>query len=269
MHSKPSLLRSLLRSRLIFQTATLFNSMRRGTGQTRRAAAVPASHAVLVLFAFVYVANAGPTVTTGGAGSIGTTTATLNGSVNPNGQPTMAYFEWGPTTSYGNADPNPYFNVGYGTTKLGVSLPVGGLSPNSTYHFHIVALWTSAPYTLYDGGDQTFTTSPLAPTVSTSPTTGITAYSATLNGTVNPNGATTIAYFEWGLSTAYDQLTQQINEGSGQTTVIISATLTTLNPNTTYHYACVAHNTGGINAGADETFTTGSLAPTWIRREHP
>jgi hypothetical protein len=42
-----------------------------------------------------------PTVFTGGATLIGSTVATINGSVNPNGGFTTRFFQWGPTAAYG------------------------------------------------------------------------------------------------------------------------------------------------------------------------
>src|SRR5205814_8890424 len=46
-----------------------------------------------------------PSVTTGSATAIGRTSATLNGTANPNGSATTANFEYGLTTSYGNTTP--------------------------------------------------------------------------------------------------------------------------------------------------------------------
>ena len=47
-------------------------------------------------------AQAKPTVTTQAAGSVVATTATLNGTVNPNGSATSYHFDYGTTTSYGS-----------------------------------------------------------------------------------------------------------------------------------------------------------------------
>ena len=54
-----------------------------------------------------------PTVATGAASSITTTSAQLNGSVNPNGSATTYYFEYGLTTAYGAA--TPVQNAGSGS----------------------------------------------------------------------------------------------------------------------------------------------------------
>src|SRR5262245_57839344 len=46
-----------------------------------------------------------PTVTTLAPTSVTATNARLNGSVNPNGAATAAYFQYGLTTNYGNVSP--------------------------------------------------------------------------------------------------------------------------------------------------------------------
>jgi hypothetical protein len=45
------------------------------------------------------------------------------------------------------------------------------------------------------------------PAVTTNPATNVTAFSATLNGSVNPRGATTMVYFQYGLTTSYGSTT--------------------------------------------------------------
>ena len=188
------------------------------------------NHTINVTFTSV---GSKPVALTGSASSIGTTTATLNGSVNPNGSATTDYFEWGTSTAYGNTAPNPPFNGGSGTTKIGVSAELSGLSPNVTYHFQLVAN-NSAGATF--GGDQTFTTAAngLAPTVVTGSGSSIGTTTATLSGSVNPNGSATTDYFEWGTSTAYGNTAPNppFNSGSGTTKIGVSAELGGLSPNT-------------------------------------
>jgi hypothetical protein len=95
-----------------------------------------------------------------------------------------------------------------------------------------------------------------APTVSTSPADQITTTSARMNGTVNPNGADTTVYFQYGLTTAYGNNTATADFGSGTTTLNISSSLSGLTPNTTYHYQFVAYNSAGTRYGGDVPFTT-------------
>jgi phosphodiesterase/alkaline phosphatase D-like protein len=95
--------------------------------------------------------------------------------------------------------------------------------------------------------------------VSTNSATNVTSSSATLNGTVNPNGRTTSVHFEYGLTTSYGFSTATHNY-NGTTTQNVSANITGLSPNTTYHFRLVATNGGGTRYGGDRTFRT--LTPT-------
>ena len=91
--------------------------------------------------------------------------------------------------------------------------------------------------------------------------TNVTATSATLNGTVNPNGSSTTVYFQYGTSTAYgSQTANQVLTGS--TSQSVMANVSGLTTGTTYHYRIVATNAGGTSTGNDVTFTTAAPTPT-------
>jgi len=95
------------------------------------------------------------------------------------------------------------------------------------------------------------------PTVTTNPATGLTVNTATLNGTVNPNGSLTTAWFEYSLTAAYGNTTSvTLSPNNGTGAQAVSATITGLNPGTTYHCRLVATSTAGGTNGADQTFTT-------------
>src|SRR5260370_40764507 len=64
-----------------------------------------------------------PVVTTNPATNIASFSATLNGSLNPNGLPTTVYFEYGPTTSYGFPPP---FRHQHGNPLRNISANIGG-----------------------------------------------------------------------------------------------------------------------------------------------
>jgi hypothetical protein len=94
-----------------------------------------------------------PTVTNNSPSDVGQSEATLSGTVNPNGQATTYFFEYGTTTAYGTQT-SPA-SVGSGTTPVGVHQTIVGLTPNTTYHYRLVA--TSSAGTT-NGTDQTVTT---------------------------------------------------------------------------------------------------------------
>jgi hypothetical protein len=93
-----------------------------------------------------------PVVITNPATNVTSSSATLNGSVDPHGLTTSVHFQYGTTTSYGLTTAN---QTKTGNTYQNVAASISGLSANITYHFRIVA--TNSVGTRY-GGDRTFTT---------------------------------------------------------------------------------------------------------------
>ena len=94
-----------------------------------------------------------PIATTGLATSVNTAGAVLNASVNPNYGATTYSFDWGTTTSYGSKTTQRALAIG--GTAVAVSETLATLTPNSSYHFRIVAV-NSAGTT--NGADQLFST---------------------------------------------------------------------------------------------------------------
>jgi hypothetical protein len=98
-----------------------------------------------------------------------------------------------------------------------------------------------------------------SPSVATQPATAVSLTGATLNGTVNPAGDATNYHFEYGTTTAYGTSTAVQSAGSDAVAHAESATITGLQPGTTYHYRLVASNSTGTSAGPDVTVTTAPL----------
>jgi hypothetical protein len=96
-----------------------------------------------------------------------------------------------------------------------------------------------------------------APTVSTGVTSAVSATTAILNGSINPNGMSTSFFFEWGTSIGYGNSTQLDSVGAVNSTTSVSASIGNLSPNTLYHYRLVASNSSsGLIRGMDNSFTT-------------
>jgi hypothetical protein len=72
------------------------------------------------------------------ATSVGTTTATLNAIVNPNGTTSTAQFKYGPTTSYGT---NVAFTLDgdHDVVPQNMTTTLTGLTPGTTYHYRATA----------------------------------------------------------------------------------------------------------------------------------
>lgn len=211
-------------------------------------------------FTFTTLAVA-PTVVTDAATAISGTGATLNGTVNANNSSTAATFEYGLTIAYGSTVTATPATV-TGTSGTSVAYILSGLTPNTTYHFRAIGVNVGGTT---NGSDLTFTTSTILPTVVTDAATLITATSATLNGTVNANNASTAVTFEYGTTIAYGNVvTATPATVTGVTGTTVSYALSGLEPNTTYHFRAVGVNAAGTQNGSDLTFVTTALAPTVV-----
>jgi hypothetical protein len=79
---------------------------------------------------------------------------------------------------------------------------------------------------------------------------------AVLNGRVNPKQAETTYFFQYGTTSLFGVNTASTAAGSGNAGVRVSAAISALAPNTTYHYRLVAMNSKGITRGKRRTFKT-------------
>jgi hypothetical protein len=94
------------------------------------------------------------------------------------------------------------------------------------------------------------------PSVSTSGAGSITSSSASLGGSLNPNGRSTTYYFQYGRTTSYGSTTESRTVRSGAGTATVAANLSHLTSGATYHYRLEARNAAGVAFGSDRTFTT-------------
>ncbi|HME02535.1 MAG TPA: hypothetical protein VKG38_05830, partial [Solirubrobacteraceae bacterium] len=200
-----------------------------------------------------------PTVETLPATAVSHSGATLNGSVNPDGAPVEeCRFEYGTTQSYGKTAACTV--AGAGTTPVPVAVPVAALQANTEYHFRLTARNAGG---LAFGADQSFKTRPFPPTVQTLPATAVARTEATLNGSVNPNGAPVEeCRFEYGTTQSYGKTAACTVAGAGSTPVPVAVPVVELQPNTEYHFRLTARNAGGPGVGTDRTLRTLPTAPT-------
>jgi len=188
--------------------------------------------------------------------------ATLNGSINPDGLPVEeCLFEWGRdeggephydhSTECSALPPN-------GTSSQPVSADISGLVPDGTvYHYRLVASNENGKEV---SGAASFET---AETIATEPPTAVTPATATLGGTIRPEGRQyEKCTFEYGLNSSagfdheadcepsaaelpLDFLAQPVHLG-----------LTGLRPNTTYKFRLTAKTAEGEFSGRTLTFST-------------
>jgi hypothetical protein len=184
--------------------------------------------------------------------------ATLNGTVNAYGLPTIVTFEYGSTTNY-DSTVTAYQIPVSGDSIINVRAKISGLTLCMPYHFRVRAensLWTN-----FYSSDKTFTVGQ-APDVYTVNATNVSPIDATLNGMVNANGLPATVTFEYGPTTSYgNTLTANPGTVKGAATTNVSADLTGLTKGTSYHYRLKAEKSCGTVYGRDVEFTTLSQAP--------
>lgn len=187
------------------------------------------------------------------------TEATLNGSIDPEGNIVEYHFEYeGPgvtgkqSTSTGTLSAADF-------TNHSVSASVMGLMPGMTYRFLLVATYGSGE-PVAGATTQTFTTrAATAPTATTLAAEGLKETEATLKGTVNTGGEATEYFFEYGADAHYGQKTEKATLSASGGNRGVSATLKGLTPGAEYHFRLVVENKQGPGEGLDRSFKT--LAP--------
>lgn len=201
----------------------------------------------------VAVAASSPTVATGAATNIGNTAATLNATVNPNGNQTGYSFQYGVTTAYGLSTNS--HSAGHGTKPVTVAAAISGLTPGTVYHYRISAL-NKAGGSI--GVDRTFkTTGAPPPTPITGSPVSVGKTMATITGSVTTNGAATSWVVQYGLTTAYGVETFAQTLPPSAAAVPVSVQLTGLASATLFHYRVVAfHGSQASGTGNDGTFFT-------------
>jgi hypothetical protein len=193
-----------------------------------------------------------PDVTTDLATVTGDTSVSLKGTVNPDGIPLEeCFFKFGLTGAYGQTVPCAETPTEIGTSQKAVHADIGGLQPETLYHYLLVA---KNENDTVEGKDRTVKT-PSKP--------GVEAWAvdvgfaeATLKATVNPESSPTTYRLEWGTDATYGQGTAEIPVGSDQVPHEFSHPLEGLEPGLAYHYRMVATNGIGVTGTPDLTFHT-------------
>ena len=210
-----------------------------------------------------------PVAATGAPANVTSNTATLVGAVNPNGVPATVYFEYGLTTAYGQSTPVQRIPAGFDT--VGVQAPNLPLIANAAYHYRLVASNSAGTafgndvlFQVREGGGSGSGAPTAAPEATTEDAIAIGTESAILQGSVNPNGGTTLVRFEYGLTPAYGASTAAQGAGNGDSPAAVAIPVQGLLPATTYHFRISASNSLGETVGGDGTFTTDAPPPTAV-----
>jgi hypothetical protein len=196
-----------------------------------------------------------PDVVTGEASSVAMESATVSGTVNPDGVAvTECKVEYGLTSSYGQSQAcaQSPAEIGAGPSPVPVEAQLANLSGGSVYHYRLVAVNANGASR---GADQTLKTS--GPSISAEAVSNALFTEADVTARINPNAESTTFHVEYGPSSSYGASTPESAPiGSDNSEHVVSTRITGLTPGTTYHFRFVATNSAGSTRGADATFAT-------------
>ena len=194
-----------------------------------------------------------PSASTVAATDVTAFSAILNGTINAHDGSSTVTFEYGLDDSYGTtvtADESPVT----GSSDEQVSYQLTDLTANTTYHYRVVGVNDGGTV---NGSDLTFTTLSQAPIANSTAASDLEPNAATLNGTVNANDLSTAVTFEYGLTDSYGTtVTAEESPVTGTSDTEVSAPISGLDPNKTYHYRVVGQNSEATTNGVDIAFTT-------------
>jgi hypothetical protein len=206
-----------------------------------------------------------PEVSTGEATGIAAESATFNGEVTPapGEEVTTCFFEYGPTTKYGEQvecepTPHPFYDE---PTMVSASVK---LEAGKTYHFRIKATDAKGETHSLDEDFETPSAIPVAPLVSDE-AANPSVTSATVRAQIAPSGSETSCHAQYveeaqfklsGYGHASSAPCSGAALGEGYSAQRALAQLSGLRSDTTYHYRFVATNATGTSTGEDRTFAT-------------
>ncbi len=206
---------------------------------------------------------AAPQIIEASATSITETTAKIDITINPGGADTEYRVEYGPSESYG--EHTEFVDIGSASTPQEAEVPLAGLEAERNYHFDVVAKNSVAPGGVHSE-DRQFTTEPEGgspegpqpgpPLVSEVKLAATTPTSATIEFSIDPDGADTEYVIKYGPGSPPTQETSPVDIGATPGLQHITRTLTGLEPGKTYSFEVLASNSQAKGAGGGGQFTT-------------
>jgi len=214
---------------------------------------------------FTVTKTIAPSVTTSPAGSITSSSAILNSTINPNGSSTNITYLWGTTVSVACASQANSLAGPTGLTGISnlsgatTQATLSGRNPSTTYYFCAAA--TNGIGTTY-GTVTSFITLAAVPTVTTPTKTSITSTSATLGGNVTSDGGSAVTGRGVCVGLSANPAIGGNCFSTTGTTGVFTLSATPLTQSTLYNYRAYAVNSAGNSYSANDTFTTSSSLAT-------
>jgi hypothetical protein len=202
-------------------------------------------------------------LTTAPATTIADHSATLNGTINPEGtEVEECTFEFGVGSSLTNTVPcaETPAQIGSGNSPVAVHAEPTGLVAGTEYSFRLVG---KNEFGTTEGAVESFKTD--GPTIEAQSAGSVKSDGVALQATINPNGEPTTYHFEYiddagfqahGFAGAEKSPVPDDAVGASIVSKTVSAEITGLTANTLYHFRVVANSPGGTAEGEDMTFAT-------------
>jgi hypothetical protein len=220
--------------------------------------------------AFIYFAldnfqfAASPLTTTNAATSVASTTATLNGTINPINYAVSAIsFDYSTSSTLASGVTNVVATPStlVSSSSNGTALAnLTGLTAGTTYYYRVKAVNSNG--TNAGASILSFTTTAVVPTVTTNTASSVASTTASSGGNVTSSGGASVTARGVCWSTTANPTTANSKTTDGTGTGTFTSSITGLTAGTTYHYRAYATNSAGTSYGSDLTFTTTSSCPS-------
>jgi hypothetical protein len=203
-----------------------------------------------------------PTVLTQRSYATGETTATLSGTITPEGEAvTQCSFDYGAEASYGQSVPCTQTPAEInalskgGTVPVQVSAELSGLQALASYDFRLDA--ADGNGTEYGNNESLYTFG--RPTISEAAVSRVGSTEATIGAQVDPGGLMTGYRVQYGTGSVEEHATGEMSAGSARARVGISVSLNGLQADATYRVRFTAGNSAGTTQAGELIFTTTAL----------
>jgi hypothetical protein len=188
---------------------------------------------------------------------VGTSVASLSGSVWPGGVATTYRFEYGTQKSFGSVAPAVPVDAGSGTTAVAASASLTGLKPLTYYYYRLVA---TVGGVVVNGPTKTFRT--LGPVATIGGFSSVAPTSVTLTGSADPRDLAggTFRFRVAAVGSSFETTSAELAVPAGSGARSVSASVSGLPAGKTFTARLVASAGGASDYSEEITFGTPELA---------